>query len=608
MGKDVILKAQSGLSEKISLVFGALIAIIIPFIASANVNSIYDTSYFLTNGLRISHGQIPYKDFILVHNPGSFLIIGFLFKILGTSYFVLLFWMSLVQTASLVITQNVFKTIGISLRMRNYLTVFSAFVMPYSIVAANNYDSDSTFFILLSILALSRSITNPSPRNLFILGFLTFLPFVIKQNVGGVLIITISIIVVRNFRFMSQQFYALGLLAMGGIFFGYIAILGSINNWWSYSVVFAAQQRLGDPFLPIKLIKASNPEIKLILLLTFCGLALYLLSGSKAKKFILVYFSLPAVIATVFLTQNLYIFVRGFSIQSDQLLITGIGGHLFYSSINHIFWMIIFLSFPILIKSNFLRGFKSSIVFVCVGILYAALLSQGINGSTYGNAIFLLIILVVLIESNSENKQNRLKKSKNKEKKQGSLDLRKFNGLSQFVFVVLISLTTLMFGITGLTNGRLGFVDLKGTPQSNESISWIRTPGTFLPEQTMAKDILNRYSKSFENIVFIPGAELGYLLMDSPPTADVHTFDGTTNPYGVDIAYFLECNLVELIAFNSHNSVSMYFDFDWKKWPPPKNYKFLEKVGPFDLFLRTSQTSYYTGGCPSTSRSERTKS
>ena len=596
-------------SEKISLLIGLLIAIAIPWIASANVNSLYDTSYFLTNGLRISHGQIPYKDFILVHNPGSFLIIGALFKVFGTSYLVLLLWMSFVQAASLLITQRIFKAIGISHSLRNYLTVISAFVMPYSIVAANNYDSDSSFFILLSIFALLMSLNNPTRKNLFTLGFLGFLPFIIKQNVGGVMIIILTIIIVRNFTIKNLQIYALGLLTASGIFFGYLAILGNISNWWTYSVVFAAQQRLGDPFLPVKLIKESNSEVRLILFLTISGLVVYWLSQVKSRQFVLAYLMLPAVVAVFYLAQNLYVFAREFSTSNNQLMITGVGGNLFYLSINHIFWMILFLSLPMLVKSDPLKGRKSSIVLICISILYAALLSQGINGSTYGNAIFLVLILVVLIVPNSKPELKSPNNRKDKKGNQRSLDLRSFHRIGEVVFVVLITLTTIVFGLTGLTNGRLGFVDLKGMPQSNESIRWIKTPGSFLPEQTVAKTILHKYGKSNENIVFIPGAELGYFLMDSPPTADVHTFDGTTNPYGADIAYFLECNQVELIAFNSHNSVSMYFEFNWTKWPPPMNYKFLEKVGPFDLFLRTFQTSKYTegGACPSTSLFERTK-
>ena len=122
---DTLEKRRSNLWPRVALFVSLVISISIPWIASHNVNSLYDTSYFLTNGLRISHGQIPYKDFILVHNPGSFLIIGLLFKIFGAKYYILLLWMSFVQSVSLLITCEIFKSIGLNVTMRNYLIVVS---------------------------------------------------------------------------------------------------------------------------------------------------------------------------------------------------------------------------------------------------------------------------------------------------------------------------------------------------------------------------------------------------------------------------------------------------------------------------------------------------
>ena len=62
-------------------------------VSSHQVNSLYDTSYFLTNGLRIAEGQIPYRDFVLIHNPGTFYIIAFFILVFGNVYWPMIAWM-----------------------------------------------------------------------------------------------------------------------------------------------------------------------------------------------------------------------------------------------------------------------------------------------------------------------------------------------------------------------------------------------------------------------------------------------------------------------------------------------------------------------------------
>jgi hypothetical protein len=248
-----------------------------------------------------------------------------------------------------------------------------------------------------------------------------------------------------------------------------------------------------------------------------------------------------------------------------------------------------------------------AVIFVSITILYAALLSQGVNGSTYGNAIFLILIPIALLNY-KEPHSNKMKKKHNPEVRIKT-DKKVLEKTTKISLLILIYLCVSIVGITGITNGRLGFVDLNGEIQSNKSIQWIRTPGSFLPDQDYAREILIKYTQSYREIVFIPGAEFGYLLSGIAPTADVHTFDGTTNPYGADAQFFLECNQVQLIAYNSRNSVSMYFDFNVSKWPPPPNYSFLAKLGPFDLYERIFETNKYTSNdlCPTTSKYYRDK-
>jgi hypothetical protein len=597
---------KRNLQEAAVLSISLIFAISVPLFASHYVNSIYDTSYFLTNGLRIALGQHPYKDFILVHNPGSFLIIGFLFKIMGTSYLTLLFWICFVQTCSVIITNEILKNFNLEIKTRQLLLVFTSFAMPYSVVAANNYDSDSTLFILLAVYIFLKSMKKPETKNMLLLGVLTFLPFVIKQNVGGVFILAMTLIVIRNFEFSRQRTYILGLSLAGGFFLTYLYVFGNIENWWKYSVRFAAEQRLGDTLGPIKMLSEASSENQVVLsiALSITLLQLFFRLTPSIKFSLLIPSTL---IVIVFLIQYLYEFFKQFSPDLDQITLTRLGGGLYYLSINKVFWVLFLLAIPIVLQKPRLRGEIPSVTFVCISILYAALLSQGVNGSTYGNAIFLILIPIALL-TYKEPHSGR-KKIKNNSERKIKIDKKILEKSTKISLLVLIYLCITFVGITGVTNGRLGFVDLNGEIQSNKSIQWIRTPGSFLPDQNYAQEILTKNTPRYSEIVFIPGAEFGYLLSGIAPTADVHTFDGTTNPYGADAQFFLECNKVQLIAYNSRNSVSMYFDFNVSKWPPPSNYSFLEKVGPFDLYERNFETNEYTSNdlCPTTSKYFRDK-
>jgi hypothetical protein len=53
--------------------------------------------------------------------------------------------------------------------------------MPYSVVASNNYDSDSSFFVLLGILIFIKSLDKPSYKNLILLGEYQYARLTIKD-------------------------------------------------------------------------------------------------------------------------------------------------------------------------------------------------------------------------------------------------------------------------------------------------------------------------------------------------------------------------------------------------------------------------------------------
>src|SRR6266487_1075615 len=47
----------------------------------------YDEGYILNSGLRIAHGQVPYRDFDMAYTPLSFLTVAAFLKVFGESVF-----------------------------------------------------------------------------------------------------------------------------------------------------------------------------------------------------------------------------------------------------------------------------------------------------------------------------------------------------------------------------------------------------------------------------------------------------------------------------------------------------------------------------------------
>ena len=66
--KDKISLYFNRFHLQFSLIISSLIAV---YLGSKSIQ-LYDLSHFLNTGLKISKGDVPYKDFHLIHNPLSF--------------------------------------------------------------------------------------------------------------------------------------------------------------------------------------------------------------------------------------------------------------------------------------------------------------------------------------------------------------------------------------------------------------------------------------------------------------------------------------------------------------------------------------------------------
>ena len=606
--------ANSRFFHSFSFFLSIGIALVIPLFQSQNINSLYDISYLITNWYRIAEGQIPYRDFILVHNPGSFIIGGLLFKAFGNSYYVVLSWTCFVNLFALLSLRRILIKLKLSEIERSTLTILLSFVLPYSISALPNYDADSTFAVLLCLLLFIHLILAKSTSWLawFSFGVLSVLPFTIKQNIGLAFVFSMVLVLCIGGYFRELLQFIGGIATTLVILAFAMSLLEILGDWWNYSIVFAAKSRLDNPLIHLKGLP-GHPQFMALVLSILSTLFLYLkFSKSLVQQRLLIpvfiLFTFPALLI---LGENAIGYIRVFRGIASVAQFVSTSESLFGSSIFLLFWIPWFLGLVTswsvvkgLINAKLSRDefISLSLNLVLIFCLYSALLSQGINGSTYSNGSFLVLLVICSLKLISSS---RLRKFGKEELRNARLT-RSLITVAKLNYSIFLLILTFVYFVTGLSGGRLAFVDSTGKKESNTQIGWLQTPGDYLPNQKYAEEILQKYSDKETVVVFIPSSGFGHLLADTPPLADVHTFDTTTNPYFDDLEKFLNCNLVSVAVYDTRMQVSVE-SYSLESFTTHAKYGLIETNGPYYVFtlrkgINLEPENYI---CPSTSYSKR---
>jgi len=602
------------------LIYTALIitSIITPFLVSKQFTSIHDLAYYLTNSLRIYNGQVMYRDFISVHTPGSFWVSAFLYKIFGFSYWPTYLWMFFVNIISTICIYKITIELGISKHLRILGTFSFGLLGPYSFFSQIWYDSDTIFFVIINVYLLLLSVNKIKNKSLlFICGILSFLPFVFKQNIGLVTLLSINFLIVFIYKakFKNKFLFFLGQIVSISFFLLNLIRLDALYEFYFYTFKYASTARFNSfitDIFPIRFIYKYNYELKFeglyyLSYLLICVVCLKLFLSVFQKKFNKVIFvQFLILIFSFFIYFDKYIFNEILNFTSNYLkfdtfeinklnlslsffilftalniflvniqisnhtlikfyinLLTVITTIFFISFVNKIIFsetiqekslvsfeyylkIIFFIYFPVIIISLFI-GFKQPnryavLTFPFVGYLYGTSLSQGVAGSTAASVgILMFLNLLVFDYLNVEHKE------KNK-----------------FPQVIFLSVFSLFLFTTAIFGSRYFFIKYEDSTSSLNNFSFINLPSNHFNQQKDAQILLDKYGKDFKNISFVPEATLAYFLNQTKINVDVHTFDTTTNPYGVlfdtdTIEYFLECNNVEIVIVNT-NPHRFYFD------------------------------------------------
>ncbi|MGI8958159.1 MAG: ArnT family glycosyltransferase [Bryobacteraceae bacterium] len=174
------------------LVFGlCLLVYLYPFMRMVLLNG--DEGTFLSGAVRVTEGQVPFRDFFEVPGPGSFYWLALFFKLLGTTF--------LTARLSLALT-----TLGTALLMyflaRRLGTRYSAMPAVFSLATsfgrlwpAISHHHDSDLFALLAFTALLSWIDTRRLLLLFAAGLLAGVTTCFTQPKGVFLFISFAVLV-----------------------------------------------------------------------------------------------------------------------------------------------------------------------------------------------------------------------------------------------------------------------------------------------------------------------------------------------------------------------------------------------------------------------------
>jgi hypothetical protein len=247
---------------------------------NAHLAVLWDASYTLDTSFRIALGQIPYRDFPLVHSPLTFLIQAAIMRFTGRVFFHHVLYAAIVSGLATVLAWRItLRTLQGRLPAAWPISLLLAVpLIPlgvYSILPFPSYDCDSAFSILLVIFLLQRLPEDPAASNsrwrFFATGAALPLPLFFKQNIGlpflaAAFALVLSLMILKQLRSAqaSPSTSALSALLAGAVATLVAAGLllhftAGVHNYLHWTIQFASQRRL--PGLPVMLSVYAEPSL-----------------------------------------------------------------------------------------------------------------------------------------------------------------------------------------------------------------------------------------------------------------------------------------------------------------------------------------------------------
>src|SRR6185437_1110176 len=260
---------------------------------NAHVAVLWDLAYVLDTATRIALGQMPYRDFPLVHAPLTFLVHAAIIRLTGRVYWHHIVYMAAMGGAGTVLSWRIALRLLNGARGAWWMALVIAAPLAvlgiYCVYPFPSYDCDCCFWILVAVWALLRTedeanqggvrlervASHPSREKMrdgwgtddfapraFAAGVLACVPLFFKQNMGLPFLAAVVVAAVLLWIFQRDRVQGYVLAGVAAGMTGALVALhftAGIGNCLHWTFQFAAQRRL--PGLQVMASIYSDPNL-----------------------------------------------------------------------------------------------------------------------------------------------------------------------------------------------------------------------------------------------------------------------------------------------------------------------------------------------------------
>jgi hypothetical protein len=489
---------------------------------------LWDLSYLLDTSWRIALGQVPYRDFPLVHPPLTFLIQAAIMRLVGRHYELHAVYAAIVGGLGTVVAWRIIFRILIekissswvvSLLLAAPLTVLGVYsVYPHPI-----YDCDCAFAILIAIYLLQRLSSGEStplrgPRAWAmpaVTGAAIIVPVFFKQNIGllfllaviaGILLLLAlhwigKLRQIESIRTLAPTILLRVLAASAICSLVAIVLLQitvGLGNYLSWTVQFAAQRRL--PGFADMLAVYQQPSFAWTLPCAGCGtilVCLPLASRFRARFAAFCLLSAPLVGSLVYLFLN-----DDLDERADNLLAL---------------WPMLLILAAVVALIELRKGITLGrlMPFFVLAAINGAFLSQQLWGSTYAIWPLLMILVAQML---------------------AAIPTAKCRGQKLVTALAVVAGSTFLVcgGLYAMGHERMNYLQIPDQLVYRSNLLALRgmaDRGPYLADLEELARFADAEIPASDGILLLPGEEPFYFATGRVPQFPVQIFDTTTDPY-----------------------------------------------------------------------------
>jgi hypothetical protein len=465
---------------------------------------LWDLSYVLDTAARIASGQMPYRDFPLVHTPGTFLVQAALMQLTGRVFLHSVIYISLIGGLSSVLAWRIALRILGGARLPALLVSLPLVVLGiYCILPQPSYDCDTIFWVLVALWAWQH-IEAPKAgfwRGIWV-GIAIAMPLSFKQNIG---LPFLAVAVIAALVVMTQRGWRTGQTrALRGLLCGVAATLiaavlvlhftAGIGNLLHWTITFAGQRRM--PGLAAMFSVYADPQLLWTLPCIFVGGWL----AGRSRQWLRV--------AGILLAAAPFLWTLGELARSNDADDR--------ASALLALWPMILIAATVVAVLRLIRARTSldGAAFLPLLVLAAVqgtLMSQQLWGSTY--AIFPLLMLLAA----------------------GLLAAMPGPGWARASIAGVFSVTLLVSGGLYIASAeRLSYAQFPSGPPVRSgfgALAGMATPGPFVPDLDELLAYAQAHIPAGDGLILLPGEDPFYFVTGRAPQFPVLLFDPSTDPY-----------------------------------------------------------------------------